>query len=60
MMYISHSAMEASDIITPLTHVAFVGARLFATLGNSVVPPLQPATPVLSALNELKININLC
>jgi len=25
-----------------------------------VVPPLQPATPILSVLNKLKININLC
>jgi len=26
---------------------------------RSVVPPLQPATPILSALSKFKININL-
>ena len=36
------------------------GTRVFATLGQrSVVPPLQPATYILSALNKLKININI-
>jgi len=36
------------------------GASFFChPVQRSVMPPLQPATPILSALNKLKININL-
>ena len=35
------------------THIYSGGAR------DLVMPPLQPGTPILSALNKLKINTNL-
>jgi len=50
----------AVKLSPPTNHQCSGGARVFCHLGQrSVLPPLQLAILILSALNKLKININL-